>query len=600
MSTNKRGNSDTNFATVTFDDIKEKLVNRAKIYYPESYKDFNKTSFGSMMLDMIALVGEQLNFYTQFVANENFIETARTVQGYTSAANREGIQINNKYTSVGIVTVYFRVPANSTLTGPDINYQFTLLRGAQFSNNAGSVFTATEDIIVDLNPDKIIGTEFTGDATRNTYYIFSAEVPVVSGEQREVSADIGTYRRFLKVEIKDETVSDVLKVMDSSGNEYYQVKSLGQEVVYREVLDRKSNDPDVPAKMTPEPVPRRFEVRHEGNRTFLHFGFGSEANLKIRSVANPSDLVLQRDGKNYYSDISFDPSKLLSNNNFGVSPQNTTLTITYRSNTSENSNAAANTITNVVFSNLLFNSEEILSEEKLDFIRSSMTCTNEQSINGSLKYNSTQEISETIRSAKGAQGRAVTLQDYVSLCYTMPSRFGSVYRASAIKDMDDLKRNINLYIIAQDEDGFLSSPNLALKNNLKKWLNEGRMISDSIDIYSADILNLGIYFDAVLTNKSNKMTALSEIRQFLFSELKLSTPQIGQYFSIGEVEKILNSMNIISRVNSVKITNKEGDKYSKLRYDIPSNISHDGSLIFIPDNIIWEVKYENDVVGKIQ
>ena len=40
--------------------------------------------------------------------------------------------------------------------------------------------------------------------------------------------------------------------------------------------------------------------------------------------------------------------------------------------------------------------------------------------------------------------------------------------------------------------------------------------------------------------------------------------------------------------------------YSKIRYDIPSNISHDGSLIFITDNIIWEIKYESDVVGKIQ
>ena len=160
-----------------------------------------------------------MNFYAQFVANESFAETARTVQGYTSAANREGVQINNKYTSVGVIRVYFRIPANPTLSGPDTNYQFTLLRGAEFSNDAGSTFTTTEDAIIDLNPDNIIGTEFTGTSDRNTYYVFSVEVPVVSGDQREISVQVGNYKRFLKVEIKDDTVSDILKVIDSNGNE---------------------------------------------------------------------------------------------------------------------------------------------------------------------------------------------------------------------------------------------------------------------------------------------------------------------------------------------------------------------------------------------
>ena len=139
--TNKRGSSDTNFTNLTFDEIKQRLVTRAKTYYPDTYQDFNDTSFGSMMLDMVALVSEQLNFYTQFVANENYLETTRTVQGYTSAAAREGIQISNKYTSVGLVKVFARVPASASLTGPDKDYQFTILRGTVFSNSSSCVFS---------------------------------------------------------------------------------------------------------------------------------------------------------------------------------------------------------------------------------------------------------------------------------------------------------------------------------------------------------------------------------------------------------------------------------------------------------------------------
>ena len=71
---NRRGSPDADFTGVTFDDIKRRLVDRAKNYYPDTYKDFNKTSFGSMMLDLVSLVGEQLHFYSQFVANENFVQ----------------------------------------------------------------------------------------------------------------------------------------------------------------------------------------------------------------------------------------------------------------------------------------------------------------------------------------------------------------------------------------------------------------------------------------------------------------------------------------------------------------------------------------------
>lgn len=596
---NKRGSSDTNFTGVTFDEIKTRLVNRAKIYYPEAYKDFSKTSFGSLMMDMMALVGEQLNFYTQFIANENYISTSRTQEAYSAAAAKEGIQISNKYTSVGTVKVFIRIPAAASMLGPDTNYQLTLLRGATFASAAGATFTTLEDAIIDFDPKKIIGTEFTGDASRNTYYVTEIEVPVESGEERTLSVEVGTYRRFLKLEVKDDTVTSIVSVTDSNGNEFFEVPNLSQDVIYREVLNRKSNDPTAPARLVPTPAPRRFEVRHEGDRTFLVFGFGSESTLKVKEVANPSDLSLKRTGRKYVSDIAFDPSRLLASNKFGVSPQNTTLTIIYQSNTAENSNAAVNTVDRVVSAELLFNDESNLDREKINFIRSSMSCNNEDPINGSLTFNSTQEIAETIRSAKGARGRAVTLQDYVSLCYTMPSKFGSVYRASVMKDENDLKRNLNLFIISQDQNGLLESPSTVLRSNLKKWLNAGRMISDTLDIFPAKIINLGIFFDVVLTTQSNKVTALSEIRRFLFSEMKLSSPQIGEFFSIGEVEKILNSMPIIARVNSVKVLSKDGTDYSDIRYDVRSNISHDGSLMYVPGDFIWEVKYEEDITGKI-
>ena len=93
---------------------------------------------------------------------------------------------------------------------------------------------------------------------------------------------------------------------------------------------------------------------------------------------------------------------------------------------------------------------------------------------------------------------------------------------------------------------------------------------------------------------------MSEIRNKLFEELTLAKSEIGQSFSIGEVEKILSSIPSVVRFNGVKVVSKSGTDYSDIRYDIASNVSPDGGLIYIPEDSIWELKNATDIVGKVQ
>lgn len=597
---NKRGLPDTNYSNLTFEEIKNRLVTRAKTYYPDSYKDFNKSSFGSMMIDMAAMIGEQLNFYTQFVANENFLETSRTSEGLTSAARNNGIEIFNKYTSVGEIKVYSRVPADATLSGPDRTYSHTLLKGMVVTSDSGARYTTVRDVVFNLSRQNYVSDEFTGEGSNTTYYIYEATVPVISGESKVITVDVGTYQKFLKVEIRDTSITEVISVLDESGNEYYQVENLSQDVVYREISDRDINNPNSPSRLVPIPVPRRFTVQHEGEKTFLVFGFGSEDNLKIKNIADPSEVALNLSGRNYVSDNSFDPSKLIATDKFGVGPKNTTLTISYRSSNSENSNAAVNSLNRIVSSEILFNDESSLDASVIQYIRNSISCENVEPINGSLSFTTSQEVSETIRAAAGYRGRAVTLQDYVAACYAMPSQFGSIRRASVYRDFNDLKRNLNLYVVSEDTEGNLQVASPALKNNLKKWINSVRMVTDSIDIFDAKILNLGIFFDVVLSTSADQATAVSEIRSKLYNELTLSAPQIGEEFSIGNIQKIIGSMQNVNRVNGITITAKSGEGYSEIRYDVKENISPDGGFLYLPENFIWEIKKELDITGRVQ
>ena len=55
-----------------FDSIRNDLESYAKRYYPDTVKDFSEASFGALMLDTVAYVGDILSFYVDYQANESF------------------------------------------------------------------------------------------------------------------------------------------------------------------------------------------------------------------------------------------------------------------------------------------------------------------------------------------------------------------------------------------------------------------------------------------------------------------------------------------------------------------------------------------------
>ena len=80
------------------------------------------------------------------------------------------------------------------------------------------------------------------------------------------------------------------------------------------------------------------------------------------------------------------------------------------------------------------------------------------------------------------KNRAVTANDYEALIYRMPAKFGQVKRAKIVRDQDSFKRNLNLYVVSEDNNQKLIPSSQILKNNLKTWLNNYRMINDTIDV----------------------------------------------------------------------------------------------------------------------
>ena len=60
--TKKFRNPPIKYTSRDFESIRDDLINHAKRYYPDSFRDFNEASFGAMMVDAGSYVGDILSF----------------------------------------------------------------------------------------------------------------------------------------------------------------------------------------------------------------------------------------------------------------------------------------------------------------------------------------------------------------------------------------------------------------------------------------------------------------------------------------------------------------------------------------------------------
>ena len=186
-----------NYTNREFETIKESLVNYAKRYYANTFQDFNEASFGALMLDLVAYVGDQLSFYTDYQANESFLDTAIELPNVQRLAKQLGYNLPGSATATGICNFYVLIPAAATTGGPDTNYIPILKRGTLVGGSGGAVYTVSQDIdftdsnneitVAKVNPDTGVPTEFAIKGTGQ----------VVSGRLREEEIEVGSYQRFL-------------------------------------------------------------------------------------------------------------------------------------------------------------------------------------------------------------------------------------------------------------------------------------------------------------------------------------------------------------------------------------------------------------------
>ena len=582
-----------------FDSIKSALVNHAQRYYPDRYKDFSEASFGSMVFDAVAYVGDVLSFYLDYQINESFLTTATDYNNVKRLADAVGYKRRGIPSSFGIASFYIIVPASASGLGADNSYKPILKKNSTFSSPAGGFILMDDVDFAGFNTESVAARR---DASTGlpTDYAIKAFGRVMSGTFKSKDVAVGDFERFKKIIIPNTKMTKIVSVIDSEGHRYYEVDNLAQSVIYQETTNTNYKDDGVPSILKPVVAPRRFVVTEVGNDSVLQFGHGSDAEDTTEDILDPTSVLVQRHGFNFNTNKNFDPFKLVNNDSLGISPANTTLTITYIENTSENNNLAPNQLTGVGETDFFFTNQATLDSAKMTTVENSIEVTNETQILGTtFDFESSEELKVRALSNYSSQGRAVTKTDYESLVYMMPANFGSVSRVSVINDPSSSNRRLSMYIVSQDVNGYLTTSNTTIKNNIKSWLSNYKMLNDIIDIFDAKIVNFGFDFKIITNPGYDPEQVLIECKQDL-ANLLANKLYIGEPLYLSKLYNTINKVPGVSDCVSVTPSIPTGTNYAETFLLLEDIISPDGTFLKTPKNVIMELKYPTiDIVGSI-
>lgn len=609
---------DIKYLNKDFNTFKNDLVEYTKAYFPTSYTDFSAASPGTIFIDMASYVGDVLSFYLDNQIQETFVQYAKQRNNLFALAQTLGYR--PKITSAAIVNleVYQVVPAITVggLRYPDYNYAFAILEGmtVQSNNNPNINFYIpskvdfTRSSSLDDTLVNVYQVDFEGAPVS---YILTKNAVAISGQEKSQNFTFTNAERFSTITINDTDIIAVTDIIDSNGNKWYEVPYLAQDYIYVPVINTAQNYPDlyqdynqVPYILQKTIVDRRFTTRFTSNESMIiEFGAGVNRTSDEFVVPNPAAVSVGYSIISTSFNSAYDPTNFLTTTAYGIAPSNVTLTVKYLVGGGANFNVASNELT-------IPRNYSVIGQDTS--YQNTIACNNTVPAMGGGDGDSVEELRLNIQNEFASQMRAVTQQDYLVKALSMPGKYGKVAKCFMSKD-DSTFQNytrdysnrdnalISMYVLGLDANGNLASPTPALLRNLQTYLSDYRMMTDSINLKSAFIVNIACDFDIVVRPNYNSQDVIARCIIELKKFFDINNWQINQPIVLSDIYTLIDTVEGVQTVKSVKVLNNYGieNGYSVYSYDIPG-ATVDGIIYPSLDPSIFEVKYPDlDIQGRV-
>lgn len=595
-----------------YSSFKSDILEYAKTYFPNANEDFSEAGLGGLFLDMASVIGDNQSFYLDHQFHEIDPNTAVESVNIERHLRSAGVPIVGSSPSVVECMFFVEVPATTTAPIiPDVTALPTIQASTVCKAENGTMFELVEAVNfseTDEDGNLVANVVIGSRNAQNTPTTFIVNKPgiCISGFRATESFSVGTFVPFLKYALSRENITEIISVTDSDNNIYYEVEHLSQDTVFKAVANKNSDNQMVQDAMVLLSAPYRFtkSVALSSRLTSLTFGGGSAASLDNDIIPDPSEFAVPLYGKRNFSRFSIDPGNLLQTQTLGTIAPNTTVSIVYRHGGGLSHNVIARSIRDITTLSLSFPGNP--SPRVAQAVRASVSVINEKDAAGGEDPPTVEELKQRIASMKASQGRVVSKPDALARLYTMPSNFGRVYRAALHPNANNPLAT-KLFVISRNSSGQLVTSPDTLKQNLAKYLNAYRLVSDAIDILDASVIDLKVQFSIVVDpaftdNKNLVLQSIIKRLRLYFEQKKLD---MDQPLVIGDIHNLVfNNPGVIS-VSDIRVTNIFGTvgattdaqrTYSTVQYDVESNT--DRGIVFGPPGSIFEVRYpEFDIIG---
>jgi len=496
-----------------------------------------------------------------------------------------------------------------------------------------------------------------------TQYLITKKVKAISATEKDIQLDFAGYEEYPSKTINDTNIIQITSCTSDGGNtKWYEVPYLAQESVFIESAnieaDSEMSDSvgTTPYILEVQKVPYRFSTKVNSDNTLdLQFGSGDTSMADEIILPNTKNIGLGLANSINRLNDSIDPSNFLKTNTFGIAPTNKTLTVKYLTGGGIGSNVNSGDLTSITKINFEEDLQSFTTNAQraaYQTYKSSVAVENLEPAVGGRGVESIEEIRQNAIAMFGSQNRAVTKQDYVVRALSMPERYGSVAKVyvspdgeidnnspasilanpkniaefvgivESLKDKSkqDIQKElvkyltqkktaiaevnnpfaINMYVLGYDGDKKLTNLNQSVKQNLKTYLGEYRMITDAVNLINGYIINIGLDFEVICYQNYNKNEVLANCLTQLQDYFNIDNWTFNKPINISEIELILANVEGVMSVPSVKLYNLCGGdgNYSPNRYNIDEATK--GKIVYPSlDPSIFEVKYPNkDIKGR--
>ena len=611
MATTKR---DIKYINRDFTQFKTRLIEYAQTYFPNSYTDFSPSSPGMLFMEQTAYVGDVLSFYLDNQFQETFTQYAQQTNNVYELAYMFGYKPKTTGAAQTIVDFYQQVPSklvNSEYV-PDYDYALILNENTTVNSPNGVSFLVQDKVDFSLSSSQ--------DPTEVSIYQIAGNIPqyfLLKKSRKAISATINTQTfnfgppvPFQTVEIASPNIIKILDITDSDGNKWYEVDHLAQEMVLDPIKNTNINDPnktnDVPYLLRLKKVARRFATRFTSlNSLSIQFGPGDPLNTTEEITPNANNVGIGLPFEKDKLTVAYSPVNFLYTGTYGIAPSNTTLTVRYLTGGGVNSNTPANTLNSISSNSTQFNQTN-LNPTTANYVFNSLTATNPDAASGGRGGDTLEEIRQNTLAIIASQKRSVTADDYLIRALSMPSDFGAISKAyieqpKLTDNQVSTIETLNLYILSFNDQGTLDYATQVLKDNLRTYLSQYRMIGDNIEIRDAYIINIGVDFEIIVFPEYNNNEVLLSCISSIQEYFNINNWQLNQPIMLRDLYILLDKISGVQTVKSISVNNKAGTTlgYSQYAYDI---IGATQNQVIYPslDPSIFEVKYPNqDIKGKV-